>query len=125
MNTPNAENTPSVEQVVIPKKSHKEIVLEAQQELRSEINALRRKTSNLLDELAQIGGVDAYEDVVLAFVNEAGAKGITVAKIHTVLPDSVALTKARNTLVTNGKIKAEKDGVTFLLTPMEGTLVAA
>ncbi len=125
MQTTTAEEAPSVPVVTAPKKSLKEIVLEAQQELRTEINALRRKTSNLLDELEQIGGVDLYEDVVLAFVNEAGSKGITVSKIHAVLPDSVALTKARDELVKKNKIKAVKSGVTFLLTPMEGIAVEA
>ena len=125
MQTTSAEEAPSVLVVTAPKKSLKEKLLEARKDARAKINAMRLNILAQLDELAELGGTDVYEDAVMAFVNEAGTEGITIAKIHTVLPDSVALTKARNALVTKGKIKAEKDGVTFKLTLIEGTAVKA
>ncbi len=118
MNTHKAEEAPTIDAVIIPKKTLKEIISEAKQELRDEIIATRLKTSKLLNELAEIGGAEEYEEVVLAFVNDAGPEGILISKLHAVLPDSAALTKARNALVNKEKIKAEKDGVTFLLTPV-------
>lgn len=125
MQTTPADEASSVPVDTTPKKTLREIVLEAQQEIRNTITDHRLKTSQLLADLADIGGVEKYDDVVLAFVNEAGDKGVHVSKLHAVLPDSVALTKARNDLVKAGKIKAEKDGVTFLLTPFKGTPVEA
>ena len=118
MQTEIAQEALTIDAVIIPKKSLKEIVLEAQQELRAEINTMRLKILTQLDELDEIGGTDVYEDALLAFVNAAGTKGVSVSKLHAVLPDSAALTEARLKLVAAKKINAEKSGMTFKLSPV-------
>lgn len=125
MQTTTAEEAPSAPVVTAPKKSLKEIVLEAQQELRTEINALRQKILTQLDQLNEIGGTDVYEEAVMAFVNAAGADGIQVSRLHAVLPDSAALTTARLKLVEKNKINAVKSGMSFKLTPIKGTPMEA
>lgn len=124
METTTAEQAPSVE-VVKPKKTLKEIVLEAQKEIRADINVMRQKILTQLDELSEIGGTDVYEEAVLAFVNAAGTQGIQVSKLHAVLPDSAALTEARLKLVEKNKIHAVKSGMSFKLKPYTGTPVEA
>lgn len=118
MITKPAEAPSSIEQVVIPKKYLKEVVLQAQKEIRADINALRLQISSQLDELAEIGGEDVYEEAVLTFVNASGPAGISASKLHAVLPDGAALTQARIALVNAKKINAEKLGMTFKLTPV-------
>jgi hypothetical protein len=125
MQTTPAEQAPVLEDHIAQKKARRANVLQAQKDIREDINSLRLQISSQLDELAEIGGEDIYEEAVMTFVNAAGTKGIKVSKLHAVLPDSVALSKARNDLVTKEKIKAEKDGATFKLTPIEGTRLGA
>ncbi len=68
-----------------------------------------------LDELAEFGGTDDYVASLVTIVKAYPETGIMLTKVRGVLPDSVVLDGAIQTLLNEKKITAEPSGKRSLL----------
>ena len=83
----------------------KQQVLDLHNELRQTVANCRWAHLTSLGELQEFGGKDEYKMSVSMIVDRSGAEGVLVTRLRDVLPDSVDLNAAIETLKKDGEIE--------------------